>query len=168
MTHEELTLNIEKALEEIRPFLNSDGGDIKLVSIDGEKHVKVRFEGNKIGCSVNQMTLKAGVETTIKNNFTDNMSFLDLSFMFSDKFNIQVQSERYFFGNLDKNSNQYYFLDLEGRYVVKENKLTLFLSGNNLFNTETFKNYSVSDINISKTEYRLQPRYVLLKMEYRF
>ena len=96
------------------------------------------------------------------------MSFLDLSFMFSDKFNIQVQSERYFFGNLDKNSNQYYFLDLEGRYVVKENKLTLFLSGNNLFNTETFKNYSVSDINISKTEYRLQPRYVLLKMEYRF
>jgi Fe-S cluster biogenesis protein NfuA len=31
MTHEELTLNIEKALEEIRPFLNSDGGDISLV-----------------------------------------------------------------------------------------------------------------------------------------
>lgn len=108
------------------------------------------------------------VKTTFENSFTDNMSFLDLSFMFSDKFNIQVQSERYFFGNLDKNSNQYYFLDLEGRYVVKENKLTLFLSGNNLFNTETFKNYSVSDINISKTEYRLQPRYVLLKMEYRF
>lgn len=66
MTYEELTLNIEKALEEIRPFLNSDGGDIKLVSIDGEKHVKVRFEGACIGCSVNHMTLKAGVETTIK------------------------------------------------------------------------------------------------------
>ena len=108
------------------------------------------------------------VETTIKNNFTDNMSFLDLSFMFSDKFNIQVQSERYFFGNLDKDNNKYYFLDLEARYVVKENKLTFFLSGNNLFNTETFRNYSISDINISQTEYRLMPRYVLLKMEYRF
>ncbi|OYQ45935.1 carboxypeptidase-like regulatory domain-containing protein [Flavobacterium aurantiibacter] len=108
------------------------------------------------------------VETTIKNSFTDNMSFLDLSFMFSDKFNIQVQSERYFFGNLDKDNNKYYFLDLEARYVVKENKLTFFLSGNNLFNTETFRNYSISDINISQTEYRLMPRYVLLKMEYRF
>jgi hypothetical protein len=108
------------------------------------------------------------VETTIKNSFTDNMSFFDLSFMFSDNFNIQVQSERYFFGNLDKNNNKYYFLDLEARYVVKENKLTFFLSGNNLFNTETFRNYSISDINISQTEYRLMPRYVLLKMEYRF
>ena len=108
------------------------------------------------------------VETTTKNSFTDNMSFLDLSFMFSDKFNIQVQSERYFFGNLDKDNNKYYFLDLEARYLVKENKLTFFLSGNNLFNTETFRNYSISDINISQTEYRLMPRYVLLKMEYRF
>ena len=108
------------------------------------------------------------VETTIKNNFTNNMSFLDLSFMFNDKFNIQVQSEGYFFGNLDKDNNKYYFLDLEARYVVKENKLTFFLSGNNLFNTETFRNYSISDINISQTEYRLMPRYVLLKMEFRF
>ncbi len=66
MTTEELTQNIEKALEEIRPFLNTDGGDISLVSIEDSKHVKVRFEGACTGCSVNQMTLKAGVETTIK------------------------------------------------------------------------------------------------------
>ncbi len=108
------------------------------------------------------------VKTTITNDFTDNMSFLDLSFMVSDKFNFQVQSERYFFGNLNKENNKYYFLDLEARYVVKENKFTIFLSGNNLFNTQTFRNYSISDINISQTEYRLQPRYALLKMEYRF
>ena len=108
------------------------------------------------------------VKTTIKNDFTDNMSFLDLSMQFNDTFNVQVQGERYFFGNLNKGSNQYYFLDTEARYVVKPNKLTFFLSGNNLFNTQTFKNYSVSDISISQTEYRLVPRYVLLKMEYRF
>lgn len=66
MTTEELTFNVEKALEEIRPFLNSDGGDIKLVSIEEDKHVKVRLEGACTACSVNQMTLKAGVETTIK------------------------------------------------------------------------------------------------------
>jgi Fe-S cluster biogenesis protein NfuA len=66
MTTAELTLNIEKALEEIRPFLNSDGGDITLISIEDEKHVKVRLEGACTSCSVSQMTMRAGVETTIK------------------------------------------------------------------------------------------------------
>ncbi len=108
------------------------------------------------------------IQTTIKNSFTDNTSFLDLSFVMSKKLNLQIQTERYLFGNIEKENNKYYFLDLEARYVVKENKLTFSISGNNLFNTETFRNYSISDINISKTEYRLQPRYVLLKMEYRF
>lgn len=66
MTSEELEMNVEKALDEIRPFLQSDGGDISLISIDNGKSVNVRLEGNCIGCSVNQMTLKSGVEMTIK------------------------------------------------------------------------------------------------------
>lgn len=66
MTTEELMIVVQKALEEIRPFLISDGGDITLVSIEEGKHVKVRLEGACTSCSVNQMTLRAGVETTIK------------------------------------------------------------------------------------------------------
>jgi Fe-S cluster biogenesis protein NfuA len=66
MTTEELTLNVEKALEEIRPFLNSDGGDITLISIEEDKHVKVRLEGACGGCGIKDVTLRAGVETTIK------------------------------------------------------------------------------------------------------
>ncbi len=66
MTSEELKMNVEKALEEIRPFLQSDGGDISLISIDNENSVKVRLEGACVGCTVNQMTLKSGVEMTIK------------------------------------------------------------------------------------------------------
>jgi Fe-S cluster biogenesis protein NfuA len=66
MNTEELRLNIEKALDEIRPFLQSDGGDISLISIDNDSSVKVRLEGACVGCSVNQMTLKSGVEMTIK------------------------------------------------------------------------------------------------------
>lgn len=66
MNTQELEINVEKALEEIRPFLRSDGGDITLISIHDDKHVTVRLEGACISCSVNQMTLKAGVETTIK------------------------------------------------------------------------------------------------------
>jgi Fe-S cluster biogenesis protein NfuA len=66
MTTDELTNNVLNALEEIRPFLNSDGGDITLVSIEDGKHVTVRLEGACTSCSVNYMTLRAGVETTIK------------------------------------------------------------------------------------------------------
>ncbi|WP_432411919.1 NifU family protein [Rasiella sp. SM2506] len=63
-----LTLHdkIEAALEEIRPFLQNDGGDIKLLSVEDDKIVRVQLQGACVGCSVNQMTLKSGVEMTIK------------------------------------------------------------------------------------------------------
>jgi Fe-S cluster biogenesis protein NfuA len=66
MTSDELKFNVEKALDEIRPFLQSDGGDIELVSIDNDTSVKVKLQGACVGCTVNQMTLKSGVEMTIK------------------------------------------------------------------------------------------------------
>ncbi len=66
MTSEELREKVEIALEEIRPFLQSDGGDISLLSIEDGKLVKVQLTGACVGCSVNQMTLKSGVEMTIK------------------------------------------------------------------------------------------------------
>ena len=65
MSKRELKANIEKALTEIRPFLEADGGNISLVSVDNNI-VKVQLEGACISCSVNQMTLKNGVEATIK------------------------------------------------------------------------------------------------------
>ena len=67
MTSEEVKLNVERALEEIRPFLRNDGGDISLISIeDDDRLVKVQLQGACVGCSVNTMTLKSGVEMTIK------------------------------------------------------------------------------------------------------
>jgi len=66
MKTEQLKVNIEKALDEIRPFLQSDGGDISLVSIEDDKLVTVKLLGACTSCSVNQMTLKSGVEMTIK------------------------------------------------------------------------------------------------------
>ncbi|KPM32771.1 Nitrogen-fixing NifU, C-terminal [Croceitalea dokdonensis DOKDO 023] len=79
MTTEEVRQNVEKALEEIRPFLQSDGGDISLISIDNDTSVKVRLEGNCIGCSVNQMTLKSGVEMTIKKYVPQIQEVINLS-----------------------------------------------------------------------------------------
>ena len=66
MTSEDLQVKVEAALEEIRPFLKSDGGDISLVSIDNGKKVTIKFEGACTSCTINQMTLKSSVEMTIK------------------------------------------------------------------------------------------------------
>jgi len=65
MNQENLIQQIEKALAEIRPFLNNDGGDIELVSVENDV-VNVRLTGTCTDCTVNQMTLKSGVEMTIK------------------------------------------------------------------------------------------------------
>ena len=63
---EQIRSNVEKALEEIRPFLKNDGGDISLVAIENDNLVKVQLLGACVSCSVNTMTLKSGVEMTIK------------------------------------------------------------------------------------------------------
>ena len=60
----DLNQRVETALEEIRPFLKSDGGDIALIGIE-DATVKVQLLGACVGCAVNQMTLKQGVELTI-------------------------------------------------------------------------------------------------------
>ncbi|MDO9136316.1 MAG: NifU family protein [Lutibacter sp.] len=65
MEAEELKIIVENALQEIRPYLQADGGNITLVDIH-DNIVSVQLEGNCLGCSVNQMTLKNGVEATIK------------------------------------------------------------------------------------------------------
>ena len=64
MTKKETENNVEKALEEIRPFLINDGGDISLISINNNI-VKVKFLGACTSCNINKMTLKNGVEATI-------------------------------------------------------------------------------------------------------
>ena len=78
METQELTATIEKALEEIRPFLISDGGNISLVSIE-DNVVKVRLEGACVGCSINQMTLRNGVEASIKKHAPQIEKVIDVS-----------------------------------------------------------------------------------------
>ena len=56
---------VEKVLNEIRPMLIRDGGNVELVSIDGGV-VKVRLQGACAGCPMSQMTLRNGIERVLK------------------------------------------------------------------------------------------------------
>lgn len=57
---------VESALEKIKPVLRRDGGDVELVDVSSDGVVKVKLKGACGGCPMSQMTLKAGIEKTIK------------------------------------------------------------------------------------------------------
>jgi Fe-S cluster biogenesis protein NfuA len=57
---------VEEALKKVRPALQADGGDIELVSVDGNGVVKVRLKGACGSCPMSTMTLKMGVEKMLK------------------------------------------------------------------------------------------------------
>jgi len=63
---------IKKALEEIRPMLQADRGDIELIDwLEKEKMVKVRLTGGCAHCPMAQITLKNFVEKTLKNKLPE-------------------------------------------------------------------------------------------------
>lgn len=63
---QELTDKVNAAIEQIRPFLHADGGDMELVEITSEMVVKVRLMGACSDCSMSVMTLKAGLEDAVR------------------------------------------------------------------------------------------------------
>lgn len=54
-----------KVLDQVRPYLQSDGGDIELLEVTDDLSVKVRLKGACHGCPYSMQTLKAGVEQAI-------------------------------------------------------------------------------------------------------
>ncbi len=57
---------VQKVINEIRPQLIADGGDIELIDVSEEGTVKVRLKGSCAGCPMSQMTLELGVERYLK------------------------------------------------------------------------------------------------------
>jgi len=60
-----LLSRIEEALTQLRPYLEADNGNVSLVEVTDDMIVKLRFHGACRGCSMSQMTLRAGIEQTI-------------------------------------------------------------------------------------------------------
>ena len=64
---EELTRKVKNVLEQIRPYLQQDGGDIEFIELTDDMVVNVQLQGACGSCPYSVQTLKGGVETTIKN-----------------------------------------------------------------------------------------------------
>jgi Fe-S cluster biogenesis protein NfuA len=57
---------VEKALADVRPSLQADGGDVELVEVTEDGVVKVKLKGACHGCPMSQMTLNQGIERYLK------------------------------------------------------------------------------------------------------
>lgn len=62
---------IKEALEQIRPFLQRDGGDVEFVELTEDNIVKVKLQGHCAGCPGAQMTLKAVIERILKESYPE-------------------------------------------------------------------------------------------------
>ena len=63
--------SVEKAIDNIRPYLMADGGNIKVLEITEDQVVKVELLGSCGDCRMSSMTLKAGVEDAIRQAFPE-------------------------------------------------------------------------------------------------
>ena len=64
--NQELEIKVKNVLDQIRPYLQADGGDVEFIEMTEDKVVNVRLLGMCGNCPHNQMTLKSGIEATIK------------------------------------------------------------------------------------------------------
>ncbi|MFY7945054.1 MAG: NifU family protein [Crocinitomicaceae bacterium] len=63
---QEIIQKVNNALEQLRPFLHADGGDMELIDVTNDAVVQVRLLGACSDCSMSSMTLKAGLEDALK------------------------------------------------------------------------------------------------------
>ena len=68
---------IKEALEQIRPFLQRDRGDLEFVEYTDDKIVKVRLQGHCAGCPGAQMTIKGVVEQILKESYPDDIASVE-------------------------------------------------------------------------------------------
>ncbi len=71
MNTNNLQERIEEALNQIRPFLEADGGNVSLVEITPDFVAKVKLMGSCSSCSMSHMTMKAGIEDAIRKNASE-------------------------------------------------------------------------------------------------
>ncbi|WPP51396.1 NifU family protein [Catalinimonas niigatensis] len=66
MENQEIIDRVEKALNEIRPYLETDGGNVKVLGVDDDMVVSLELLGACGSCPMSVMTMKAGIQETIK------------------------------------------------------------------------------------------------------
>lgn len=112
-----------------------------------------------------QLISKSSASTSRR--LSNNNSFLDLYFRFSDQISLKLGGERYHFGQQVMKQN-YYFANVAFNYQIIPNKLKLGVHGSNLINNKKFITTSIDELMTTLTEYDLKPRLLMVTFEFRY
>ncbi|WP_035334939.1 carboxypeptidase-like regulatory domain-containing protein [Dokdonia sp. PRO95] len=104
---------------------------------------------------------------TFNNRVTNNKMFLDIDLNINDKFNMYFKNEKYFFGNLPRDSN-FYFSSIEADYDIIPKTLRAHGRIHNLFDNDSFNISSLTGVSTFTSQTQLIGRYVMLGLDYRF
>jgi len=162
-----LKLNFGGNASKFQNYVNdSDIRNITSNGIDYGFELRSGFNGifnYHVGSKWNYSEFK----TNYKVAYTNNRSFVNLTFRFNKKLFATLRNERYYFGGLSQGKKDFYFSDFNINYNMND-KIQFEFMLNNIFNNDTFRSYSITDISVSETNYKLISRYALLKVSYRF
>jgi hypothetical protein len=103
-----------------------------------------------------------------KNQNINNYQFFDVYLKLTKAINVSINSERHEFGDINSPKNPWHFIDVNLIYSHKPNKLSFALTANNILNNTEFGNIVLSEISEFSTTYRIVPRHIMLRIDYRF
>tara|TARA_B100000614_G_scaffold262865_1_gene299227 strand:- start:8154 stop:8390 length:237 start_codon:yes stop_codon:yes gene_type:complete len=70
--------NIDKALDEIRPYLKADGGNVEIVELTEDMVLKIKFIGACVVCESNEDTFKNGIESIVQRSFPEVKKIIEI------------------------------------------------------------------------------------------
>lgn len=144
----------------------------KLIGVEAENYslgfeFKTAFSAD-LNFHLGSEWMRSNILSTENFRTTQNFSFVDLMYTPNNRLNLSLRTEAYKLTDTFSDSDLTYFLNFNARYSVLKNKLSLQFHGQNLTNTKNYINAFSNELGTVETTYRLIPRYLLLKLDYRF
>lgn len=163
-----LKINLSTSESQFQNILNDELRDVKTQNFGYGFELRSvwRFMLNiNLGTNFNEVKY----QSSIKNSVLNNHSFFQLYFKFSKNLYANYKNEMYYFGDQQINGRKsYYFGDFGLNWKLEKYKVDLSLTGKNLYNTNIFRNMSITDYYSSVTEYKLLSRYLMFGINFSF
>lgn len=146
---------------------NSLTRNIEIQNYRYNLELRSAFKNNIFNYHIGTDITNTIVKTFINNSYKTYVSFLNLYFSPSQRFDFNINSVLYNLNSSFSNSN-IFFLDFNAKYKVFKGKVTLGLVAKNLLNVKNYKEVTITENYFSTLNYKLLPRYVLFRLDYNF
>ena len=163
-----LRLGVEYSESNYQNILNNSlVREINTESYKYNIELRSAFKSNVFNYHIGTSITNTDVKTFIRNSYKTYNSFFNIYFSPIKRIDVGINSLHYYLSSNISNSNTF-FLDFDIKYSLFKDKINLGLVGKNIFNNKSYEEITITDNFFSTLNYNLLPRYVLLKLDYKF